>query len=327
MNRRPLLAVALGGLAAAGLPRPGRAQGAWPERPIRMVVPWPPGQATDLLGRIVAQKISEGLGQPVVAENRAGGGGQIGTDAVAKAAPDGYTILAASSGPVSINPLVQKVNYDPERDLAPVSMVGISAYVLVVRPDFPANDIRSFIAEVKSKPGKYSFASSGAGATAHLVAEAFNRRAGLDTLHVPFPGSAPALTAIAGKQVDYAVETLAGTQPLVRQGALRGFGISLAKGSTLAPEFPPLASVGGDLAGFDIGAWLGIMVPARTPKPIIERLDAEIRRSMNTEDARAKLGAAGLEPDIRGTAEFAALLKEQREVFGAIVKAANLRPD
>src|SRR4051812_87014 len=163
----------------------------YPVRPIRMIVPWPPGQATDLAGRVVALKLSELLGQQVIADNRPGAGGMIGTDMVAKAAADGYTLLAASSGPVTINPLLQKVPFDPVRDLVPVANVGLSPYLLVTNPKFPAANIREFVATIKGSPGKYRFASSGTGATAHLVAEMFNAATGLQAVHVPYKGSAP----------------------------------------------------------------------------------------------------------------------------------------
>src|SRR5688572_6571203 len=181
-----LVALAFGGAAAAQ-------QQAWPTRPLRIVIPWPPGQATDLMARIVAQKLSEQLGQQVIADNRPGAGGMIGTDMAAKATPDGYTLLAASSGPVSINPPLQKVPFDPVKDLAPVANVVRAPFILVSHPKVPATNARELIAHVKANPGKLRFASSGTGATAHLIAELFNGRAGLNVIHVPYKGSAPAL--------------------------------------------------------------------------------------------------------------------------------------
>ncbi len=207
LRRRDLsFAATLAPLAAAGLARPARAQPAWPSRPLRMVVPWPPGQQTDLIGRIMAQRFSTVLGQPVVPENRPGAGGMIGTDAVAKAAPDGYTLLSASAGPITFQPLVQRAPYDVERDLMPVASFGAAPYMLLIRPDFPATDARSFIARVKASPGKYTFASSGIGGAQHMVTALFNARAGLDALHVPYQGSGPAMAAFLAGQIDYAIE-------------------------------------------------------------------------------------------------------------------------
>ena len=312
-------------LAAAGLAGGARAQ-SYPSRPIRMIVPWPPGQATDLAGRVLAQKLSEQLGQPVVAENRAGAGGTIGTDAAAKAAPDGYTILAASSGPVTTNPLMQRTPYDVDRDLAPVAMLGVSPYLLVASPSFPAANVREFIAAVRADPGKYTFSSSGIGATAHLISEWFNTSANLQAVHVPFPGSAPALNAVVAGQVDYTIETLAATNPLVRSDRVKAFGISLARGSALAPGIPPIAEAAG-LPGFDVGAWLGIMAPAGTPRPIVERLAAEIDRAMASAETRERFAAIGVEVDSRPAEAFAAHLREQRAVFARIVERANIKLD
>lgn len=296
----------------------------YPVRPIRMVVPWPPGQATDLIGRILAQSLSQSLGQPVVVENRAGAGGMIGTDAVAKAAPDGYTILAASSGPVTINPLLRRTAYDPDRDFAPVAMAGSSPYVLVTRPDFPARDLADFIGVVRAAPGRFTFASSGTGATAHLIAEIFNRRAGLAVTHVPFNGSAPGVTAVVGGQVDYALETLAATQPVIRSGAVKAFGISLLYGSKLAPEIPPLASAPG-LQGLDLGAWLGLMVPSQAPAAVVTRLAEGVREAMRATEVVQRIEAAGLEATYRDTAGFAAVLRDQRDVFAEVIRAASIQ--
>jgi tripartite-type tricarboxylate transporter receptor subunit TctC len=166
-----------------------------------MIIPWPPGQATDLIGRVLAQVLTERLGQSVVPENRGGAGGIIGTDAAAKSAPDGLTLLAASAGPVTVNPLVQRTPYDVERDLAPVALAGLSPYLLVTHPDFPARNIGEFLSVIRASPGAYTFATSGTGATAHLIAEYFNARSGLQAVHVPFQGSAPGLTALLAGQV------------------------------------------------------------------------------------------------------------------------------
>src|SRR5256714_5140153 len=207
----------------------------YPTRPLRIVIPWPPGQATDLMGRIIAQKISEQLGQQVVADNRPGAGGMIGTDVAAKATPDGYTLLAASSGPVTINPLLQKVPFDPVRDLAPVANVGLSPYILVTGTKFPAANIKEFLALVKANPGKYSFASSGTGATAHLVGGLFHGRAGLQATHVPYKGSAPALIDVISGEIAYALETMAGTMPHIKSGRPKAYRISTIQGSALGP--------------------------------------------------------------------------------------------
>ena len=300
------------------------AQQNYPARPLRIVIPWPPGQATDLMGRIVAQKLSETIGQQVVADNRPGAGGMIGTDVAAKATPDGYTLLAASSGPVSINPLLQKAPYDPVRELAPVANVVAAPYLLVTNPKFPANNAREFVAYAKANPGKLRFASSGTGATAHLVSELFNGKAGIQAVHVPYKGSAPALIDVMQGQPEYALETIAATMPLVKAGRLRAYGISTARPSNLAPGIEPLA-IAANVPGFDAAAWIGVMVPAGTPKPLVDQIAAALDKAMKAADTPEKLAAAGLEPDYKPPQEFTRYLKEQRERYADIIKKNNIR--
>jgi tripartite-type tricarboxylate transporter receptor subunit TctC len=316
------IAVFLAALAFAG----GAFAQQYPSRALRMVIPWPPGQATDLVGRVMAEKLSDIFGQPVVPDNRPGAGGMIGTDFAAKAAPDGYTLLAASSGPVTINPLLQKTPYDPERDLIPVAKVGVSPYVLVTHPSFPASNIQEFLSLVKGNPGKYTFASSGTGATAHLISEYFNNLAGIKATHVPYKGSAPALADVMGGQVHYMIETVAATMPLVRSGKLKAFGVSLEKGTALTPGIEPLA-VTANLPGFDAGAWLGLMVPAGTPKPIVDRLAAAMETAMQGGDMRERLSRVGLEVDYRRAEEFGRDLTAQRARFAEIIQKGNIKLD
>jgi len=315
--------VVSGAAIAQKAPSSSAAQ-AYPNRPVRMVIPWPPGQATDLAGRVLALKLSELWGQQVVADNRAGAGGMIGTDIAAKAASDGYTILAASSGPVTINPLLQKSPYDVERDLAPVASIGLSPYVLVTGTQFPAGNAKEFLALVKANPGKYSFASSGTGATAHLIAEWFNNLSGLQVTHVPYKGSSPALTDVMGGQIAYALETAAATMPHVRSGRLKAYGVSLARGSALTPGIEPLATAA-NLPGFDVGAWLGVMVPAGTPKPLVDRISAAVETAMQSAEVRERIAGIGVEVEYRRTDEFTRYLKEQQARFADIIRKGNIR--
>ena len=326
MDRRSLLLGASG--LAAGLAAPAivQAQAAYPARPLRMIVPWPPGQATDLMARVTATKIGESWGQAIVPENRAGAGGMIGTDLVAKAAPDGYTILAASTGPITTAPLVQRTPYDVQRDLAPVAQIGISPYVLIVRKDFPAQTAAEFVAKVRAEPGKYTYATSGTGAAAHLITLMFLTRAKLDAVHVPFQGSAPGLTAVTAGQVDFAIETLVATSALFRQGAVRALGVSLQNGTELQPDLMPLARLPG-VEGYDVGAFGGYMVPASTPRPIIERLDAETGKAMATDEVKGRLAQIGFQPFYRNTADFTAFLNRHREEFREVIQANNIKVD
>jgi tripartite-type tricarboxylate transporter receptor subunit TctC len=300
------------------------AQQDYPNRPLRMIVPWPPGQATDLVGRVMAQKISELLGQQIVIDNRAGAGGMIGTDVAAKATPDGYTLLAASSGPVSINPLLQKAAYDPERELTPVANICLSPFLLVTVPQFPAQTARDFVALLKANPGKYTFASSGTGASAHLVAEFFNNMAGVQVTHIPYKGSVPALTDVISGRVSYAFETVASTMPHIKSGRLKTYGISMGRPSALAPGIEPIA-VTANLPGFDAAAWIGVMVTAGTPQAIVDKLAAAVETAMNSPDVIEKLLLVGVEVDYRRPADFTRYLKEQQVRYGEIIKRGNIK--
>ena len=310
--------------AALVLCATAQAQQNYPNRPLRMIVPWPPGQATDLVGRVMAQKMSEVLGQQVVIDNRAGAGGMIGTDVVAKATPDGYTILAASAGPVSINPLLQKAAYDPARELAAVVNVCLSPFLLVTHPQFPATNAREFVALVKASPGKYSFASSGTGASAHLVAEWFNSLAGLQVTHVPYKGSVPALTDVISGRIDYALETVAATLSHVKAGRLKAYGISLGRASTIAPGIEPLA-VTANVPGFDAAAWIGVMVTAGTPVAIVNRLAAAANTAMQSPEVLERLASVGVEVDYRRPEDFTRYLKDQHARYIDIIKKGNIK--
>ncbi len=302
------------------------AQQPYPNRPLRMVIPWPPGQAADLVARVVAQKLSDLLGQPVVPENRPGAGGMTGTDVAAKAPADGYTLLMGSSGPISISPLLQKVPFDVDRDLVPVARSARAPFMLVTAPSFPAANAREFVALVKANPGKYSFASSGTGATAHILAEAFNAGAGLTVIHVPYKGSVPALTDVAGGQVHYAVETVAAAMPLVRSGRLRAYGISTATASALAPGIEPLADAA-NVPGYNLSAWIGVMVAAGTPKAVIDRLSAAMNTVMQSPDVRERLNTVGLDADYANAEDFARDLRDQKARFTETIKRANIKLD
>ncbi len=322
MHRRTLLAASAATLAS----RTAAAQGAWPSRPLRMVIPWPPGQSTDVQGRLVSQLLTQRLGQNVVPENKPGAGGQIGTDFVAKSAPDGHTLLAASIGPITFSPLVQRTPYDVEREFAPIAFYGISPYLLLIRPKFPATDARSFVAEVKRNPGKYTYASSGIGGAQHLLTAVFNAQAGLDALHIPFQGSGPAMAAFLGDQVDFAIETVAAAGALVKQGALRPLGITTGKPSALLPGLPPLAEAA-DLPGYDIGGWNGLMAPIATPAPILDRLRDEVLAGLVTPEMRAPFASIGVDVAPEGPEAFRALLRKERALFGPVIRQLGIRAE
>jgi tripartite-type tricarboxylate transporter receptor subunit TctC len=299
------------------------AQG-YPNRPVRVIVPWPPGQATDISARIVAQKLQESLGQPFVMENKPGAGGAIGTDTVAKSPGDGYTLLAASSGPISIMPNLQKIPYDPLKDLAPVSLICTNAFALVTNPNFPAANAREFVALLRANPDKYAFSSSGTGATAHLMVELFNSMAGIKARHVPYKGSAPALTDVINGQIDYTLETVASVSAHVKSGRLKALGVSFARGSSGLPDAPPLAQAA-DIPGYDIGAWIGYAAAPGTPRDIVAKLSAEIGKAIQSPDLRERFMALGLEPTANSPEEMAEYLKREQQRYGDIIRKANIK--
>jgi tripartite-type tricarboxylate transporter receptor subunit TctC len=299
------------------------AQG-YPNRPVKVIVPWTPGQATDIAARVVAQKLQDAFGQAFVIDNKPGAGGAIGSDAVAKSAPDGYTLLAASSGPLSIMPNLQKVPYDPLTDLAPISLVAATPFALVVHPSFPANNAKEFIALVKANPGKYTFSSSGTGATAHLFTELFNSMAGIEARHVPYKGSSPAITDILNGQITYTVETVAATVGHIKSGRLKTFGVSTARRTGAMPDVPPLAETAG-LPGYDVAAWIGYAAPGGTPRDILARISTEIQKALRSEELKERMVNIGLDPVSSTPDEMAAFMRREQDRYATIIRNANIR--
>lgn len=254
------------------------AQGpAYPERPITMVVTFAAGGSSDVLARAVADAMSKGLGQQVVVDNRPGAGGQIGTEAVAHAAPDGYTILFGTNGALGIGPAIYRnLRYDPLHDLAPVGILHKLPLLLIVNPSVPAQNVTELIAYARSNPGKLTFASAGVGSVSHLAGELFKQEAKIDILHVPYKGGGAAVTDLISGRVSMMLETIPNALPLARDGRMRAIGVTTKERSALAPDIPSLAETG--LPGFDVSAWTGLFVPAGTPAAIIDRLNAETRK-------------------------------------------------
>ncbi len=297
---------------------------AYPNRPVKVVVPWPPGQATDIAARVVAEKLQQLLGQPFVVDNRPGAGGSIGSDVVAKSAPDGYTLLAASSGPISIMPNLQKVPYDPLKDLAPISLICATPFALVTHPSFPAANAAEFVALVKANPGKYTFASSGTGATAHLFAELFNSMAGLQARHVPYKGSAPALTDVMNGQVSYAIETVAATMAHIKSGRLKAYGVTTARRAGAMPELAPLAEAAG-VPGYDAAAWIGYAAPAGTPREVLARISGEMRKLLAEPEIKERLVGLGLDAVATTPDEMASFMRKEQERYGTVIRNANIK--
>jgi tripartite-type tricarboxylate transporter receptor subunit TctC len=298
----------------------------WPNKPIHAIIPWPPGQATDLAMRMVGEKLAPVLGQPVIMENKPGAGGTIGAEQASKMAPDGYTLLAGSSGPMSIAPNVEKLRYDPRKDFTTISLFAINPFVLVVNPSLPVNNLKEFIALLKANPDKYSYSSSGSGATSHLMVELFNSMAGIKAVHVPYKGSSQAVTDVVNGQVAYTVETVPGVLSFVNSGRLKALAISSARRSSAMPKLAPIAEAG-DLPGYDMFGWIGLMAPAGLPPDVTARLSAEVQKIMQVPEIRERFIALGLEPVGNTPEEFAEFVRKQHERYGTAVRQAKVKLD
>ena len=273
---------------------------AWPAKPIKLVAPSTPGDAPDVIARLVADKLSVALGQQVVVDNKPGAGGVVGSESVAKSAPDGYTLIMGNAGSHGINAAVySRLPYDIQRDFAPVSQVAIAPNVMVINPSVPANSVAEFIAYAKSQPGKLSYASGGNGSSAHMSMELFKSMAGIDVQHIPYKGSSPALTDLIGGQVAVFIGNMPPTVPHIKSGKLRALAVTTRTRSALMPELPTIADT---LPGYETVAWFGVLAPAGTPPDVVNRLSVEIGKIARSPEMRDKLLAMGAEP-VGGTPE------------------------
>lgn len=303
----------------------GRAQ-EYPVKPVRMVVPYPAGSSSnDIIARALAQRLGQSLGQQVLVENRPGAGGNVGSEYVAKSAPDGYTLLVATNGPQAIAPHVFKLGYDVLRDLAPVSLVAIVPYVLSVHPSLPVKNIPELIALARKRPGQLLFASSGNAGTPHLCGELFKAMAKIDLVHVPYKGGAPAMMDTIGGQTQIYCAGMTSAVPQVKAGKLRALGMATLKRSPVLPDLPTIAEQG--LAGFDVASWFGIMVPARTPAAIVQRLHTEIARTVELVEMRNVISSQGSEVAVLDPAKFGEYLRSELDKWGKVVKGAGLKLD
>ncbi len=302
----------------------GSALADYPEKPVRFVVPFAPGGATDLLARTIGDRLSAALGQPFVVENKPGAATQIAAQYVAKAPADGYTLLMATSTTLAINKsLYSKLPYDPEKDFAPISLVVQHPFVLVVDPKLPAQDVRDLIALAKSQPGKLSYASGGSGSFAHLSMALFQSMAGIDAVHVPYKGSAPALLDIMGGQVAMMFDNTAHNH--ISSGKLRALAVTTRERLSVLPEVPTLHEAG--VPGYDLAAWQGVVATAGTPQPIVQKLNAEIRRLLQLPDVRQRLTADGGQIITSTPAEFSAHISREVVRFAKIVKDSGAKVD
>ncbi len=319
---RLLAAVALVALA----PLAGLAAEPFPGKQVRFVVPYPPGGPLDTVARLLGQKVSASIKQPVVVENVPGAGGNIGAGVVARAAPDGYTILMGAVATHAINPtLYPSIPYNAEKDFIAVTQIASTPNVLVVNNAVPATSVAEFIALAKSRPGKLNFASGSTGSAGHLAGELFKSLAGVDMAHIPYKGAAAAMQDLLGGRVDLMFDNFASSLAQVKAGKIRALAVTTAKRTALAPELPTIAESG--LRGFDISTWFGIFVPAGTPKPVVDRLHDEFVKALAASDVREKMIALGAEPVGNRPEEFAAYVKIEAAKYAKLIKASGAKVD
>lgn len=329
MNRhffRTALGILVGSLLALVLPIAGAVAQGYPDRPVHLIVPFPPGGGADILARTVAPRLGQALGKPIVIENKPGAGGNVGAEHVAKAAPDGYTLLYGTNGTHGINAsLYRNLRFDPIKDFIPVSRMTTIAAMLIVNPQFPPATVDELIRYAKANPGKVNFASAGNGTTSHLAGELFKTMAGIDIVHVPYRGGALAATDLVAGQVQMMIDVMPNALPLARDGRARGIAVSTATRYPGAPEYPTIAESG--LPGFEASAWDGIFVPAGTPAPIVARLNAAVRETVEDPQIAEALKARGAQPMPSSPDAFARHVAESAEKWARAVRASGAKID
>jgi len=296
----------------------------WPNKPIRYIVPFPPGAFNDTLGRTISTELSKTLGQPMVVDNRPGGNSVIGTELAAKSPPDGYTLFGAAL-PFSAIQSLHKVSFDVTKDFAPITLAGFSANMLVVNPAFPVNSVKDLIAYAKANPGKVNYGSSGNGTSVHLAMELFKSMTGTYMLHIPYKGSAPVVTDLIAGQVDVMFDNTPNVIGHVRAGKMRALAVTTAQRSPLAPEIPTVAEAG--VPGYDQTAWFGVLAPAGTPRDIIGRLNTEIIKVLNSADVKERFAKQGVEVRTSTPEQFSAFLNSDVARWGKVIRDAGIKSD
>lgn len=323
--KKALLAASLAVLALGGATGAGPARAAWPERPITMVVPFPPGGPTDLVARVLAKQLTDQLGQTVVVENKGGANGNIGMQYAAAAKPDGYTVLYNTSS-IALSPnLYRSLAFDPVKDFAPVSSTAVIPLVLLVHPSVPVQDARGFVEYARQHPGKLSYASAGAGNVTHLGALLLLRSLQVDAVHVPYRGSAPAMTDLVGGQVQLMTNTLNDSLGFIREGKLRALAVTSRERSAQLPGVPTVAET--VAPGFEMGAWQGVVVPAGTPQPVVQKLNAEIRRALQSDEMQKQLKVQGAQALGSTPQEYGDYIQSEIQRWGAVIKEAGVKLD
>jgi tripartite-type tricarboxylate transporter receptor subunit TctC len=298
----------------------------FPDHPITLIIPFAPGGSTSIVGRAIADKMSETLGEKVIVDNRPGAGGTVGTRAVAKSAPDGYTIGLGYTGTLAIGPtLYAKAGYDPRKDFAPIGMIGHSPNSLVVHPSFPARTVAELIAYAKANAGKVNFGSAGAGTASHITGEYFAKAAGITLVHVPYKGTGPALVDLIGGHIPMAFAPVPATHANIVGGQLRGLAVTSLTRASLLPEVPTVAESG--LQGFDASLAYGLVAPSGTPRPIVERLNAELRKALQSEDVRKRLQQDGTDPSPGSPEDYAAFIDKDEAKWAQIVRSSGAKEE
>jgi tripartite-type tricarboxylate transporter receptor subunit TctC len=323
MQRRTLLAA----LAGTTLGAPGlRAQGTWPDRPIRFVVPFAPGGTTDIMARVLAPRMTQGLGVSVVVENRGGAGGTVGHEIVVRAAPDGNTLMLGHIGTLGVNPsLYPRLSFDPIGGIAPVSMAALVPNILAVHPRVQANSLQELLALARRRPGELTYGSAGNGSAAHIAAAALGHAAGVDWTHVPYRGSGPMANDLIAGQIDFTMTGGTVVMPLVRDGRLKALGVSSAQRMRAAPEIPTIAEQG--VPGFETTQWYCVVTTAGTPAPIVARLNAEVRRAMTDPEVQSRLAAEGAEAAPGSPEELGAYIRAEATRWAEVVRRTGMRAD
>jgi len=312
--------------AAAAFPGSASAQADYPNKPLRLIVPFPPGGSTDIIGRIVAQRLGEKLGQQIVVDNRGGAGGTIGTEAAAKAAPDGYTLAVGTTSTHAVAPgAYSKLGYDPVKNFAPVSLVAITPYLLVVNAQVPAKSLKEFVSLAQSQPGKLNYASAGAGSTTHLAMEMLKDAAGINVVHIPYKGNGPAEVAVLANEVQAIFGSMPALLQQVKAEKLRPLAVGTARRSPAVPEVPTVAELG--YPGFEAALWLGVVAPAGTPPRALDRLARELKAIVATPEFREAMDKNGAEPIANTPEQFAALIRQEADRYGKVVKALGIKLD
>jgi tripartite-type tricarboxylate transporter receptor subunit TctC len=298
------------------------AEGIFPARPLRFLVPFAPGGGNDFIARTLAQRLSEGLGQPVLVDNRAGGGGLLATELAARAQPDGYTLLLGFIGPFSISPTMQKVNYDPVRDFISLDFFASSYHLLIAHPSVPVKSVKDLVAHAKANPGRLNYASSGSGANLHLSGELFKMATGTDLVHIPYKGAGPAAAAVLAGEAQLLFSSITAALPLARAGRVTALAMTSPKRSPLAPEVPTLNEQG--IFNVEVPSWYTLMAPAKTPRDAAERLRAEVRRVVAIGEFRDSLARQAIDVQVMPQAEFTTFLKADTAKYAAVVKKSKI---